>query len=92
MQFAILQNRNPIRGYTIVYKEKDTYYYSFPKTRSPRIYWGPSIQNVLDNSTIEIVTNFNMSDWLRYVAINDITWLNIDKPENISTQYPELFI
>ena len=33
-----------------------------------------------------------MPDWIKYVAVNDIIWLDIDKPENIPTQYPELFI
>ena len=94
MQFAILKNRysNNNDKYTIIYKEEDIYYYSFPKTRSPQIYWNNSIRNILNDSIIEMVTNFNMPNWIRDVAANNIIWLNIDKPENIPTQYPELLI
>ena len=93
MQFAILESKfSNYHEYTIVYKEEDIYYYSFPKLKSPQIYWNNNIQNVLKNSTIKKVTDFDMPSWINRIVINDIIWLDIDKPENILILYPELFI
>ena len=91
MQFAILENS--IYRYTIIYKEKDTYYYSLPKNTIPTgIYWNNNIQKILDNSTIIISKNPDMPNWIKHITSNDIVWLDIDKPENMPIQYPELFI
>ena len=93
MQFAILKSKYLDNSpYTIVYKEENIYYYSSLKTHDTEVYWNLNIQNVLDTNTTRIIADFNMPNWIKYVAINDIIWLDIDKPENIPTQYPELFI
>jgi hypothetical protein len=88
MQFAILKGR--YYDYTIVYKEEDTYYYLSSKTDDTKVYWNPNIQDVLDNSIMK--TDCNIFTWIKYVAVNNIIWLDIDKPENIPIKYPELLI
>jgi hypothetical protein len=93
MQFVILKSKYLDNSpYTIIYKEEDIYYYSSSKISDMQVYWNHSIQNVLNNSIIKIITDSDTPAWIKYVAINDIVWLDIDKPEYIPTQYPELFI